>query len=59
MLRVTGFGQDGPYARRRAFGTLAEAMSGFAHLTGQPDGPPTLPPFGLADGVAGIAGASR
>ena len=44
-------------AGRRAtgpgFGTLAEAMSGFAHLTGQPDGPPTLPPFMLADGVAG------
>jgi crotonobetainyl-CoA:carnitine CoA-transferase CaiB-like acyl-CoA transferase len=57
MLRVTGFGQSGPYAHRRAFGTLAEAMSGFAHQTGQADGPPTLPPFGLADGVAGITGA--
>jgi crotonobetainyl-CoA:carnitine CoA-transferase CaiB-like acyl-CoA transferase len=57
MLRVTGFGQTGPYCRRRAFGTLAEAMSGLAHQTGQPDGPPTLPPFGLADGVAAISGA--
>ncbi|MGE0217538.1 CaiB/BaiF CoA transferase family protein [Mycolicibacterium sp.] len=57
ILRLTGFGQDGPYAQRRAFGTLIEAMSGFAHQTGMPDGPPTLPPFGLADGVAGIAGA--
>ena len=57
ILRVTGFGQFGPYAERRAFGTLAEAMSGFAHQTGQPDGPPTLPPFGLADGVTGLAGA--
>jgi crotonobetainyl-CoA:carnitine CoA-transferase CaiB-like acyl-CoA transferase len=57
MLRVTGFGQEGPYSQRRAFGTLAEAMSGFAHQTGQEDGPPTLPPFGLADGVAGLAGA--
>jgi crotonobetainyl-CoA:carnitine CoA-transferase CaiB-like acyl-CoA transferase len=56
ILRVTGFGQFGPYAKRRAFGTLAEAMSGFAHQTGQPDGPPTLPPFGLADGVTGLAG---
>jgi crotonobetainyl-CoA:carnitine CoA-transferase CaiB-like acyl-CoA transferase len=56
LLRVTGFGQSGPYAKRRAFGTLAEAMSGFAHQTGQPDGPPTLPPFGLADGVTGLAG---
>ena len=57
VLRVTGFGQTGPYAERRAFGTLAEAMSGFAHQTGAEDGPPTLPPFGLADGVAGITGA--
>ena len=57
MLRVTGFGQTGPYAQRRAFGTLAEAMSGLAHQTGQADGPPTLPPFGLADGVAAISGA--
>jgi crotonobetainyl-CoA:carnitine CoA-transferase CaiB-like acyl-CoA transferase len=57
MLRVTGFGQTGPYATRRAFGTLAEAMSGLAHQTGQEDGPPTLPPFGLADGVSGISGA--
>ncbi len=57
LLRTTGFGQFGPYARRRAFGTLAEAMTGFAHQTGQPDGPPTLPSFGLADGLAGITGA--
>ena len=58
LLRVTGFGQEGPYAGRPAFGTLVEAMSGFAYLTGQPDGPPTLPAFGLADSIAGIAGAS-
>lgn len=58
MLRVTGFGQSGPYAARPAFGTLVESMSGFAHLTGQPDGPPTLPAFGLADSIAGIAGAA-
>lgn len=58
LLRVTGFGQRGPYATRPAFGTLVEAMSGFAHLTGAPDGPPTLPPFGLADSIAGIAGAA-
>jgi crotonobetainyl-CoA:carnitine CoA-transferase CaiB-like acyl-CoA transferase len=57
MLRTTGFGQFGPYAGRRGFGTLAEAMSGFAALTGEPDGPPTLPPFGLADGIAGLGGA--
>lgn len=58
MLRVTGFGQHGPYADRPAFGTLVESMSGFAYLTGQPDGPPTLPAFGLADSIAGIAGSS-
>jgi crotonobetainyl-CoA:carnitine CoA-transferase CaiB-like acyl-CoA transferase len=57
MLRTTGFGQFGPYASRPGFGTLAESMSGFAHMTGEPDGPPTLPPFGLADGIAGLAGA--
>jgi crotonobetainyl-CoA:carnitine CoA-transferase CaiB-like acyl-CoA transferase len=57
MVRVTGFGQTGPYARRAGFGTLAEAMSGFAHVTGETDGPPTLPPFGLADGVAAYYGA--
>lgn len=58
LLRVTGFGQDGPYASRPAFGTLVEAMSGFAAMTGQPDGPPTLPAFGLADSIAAMAGAS-
>lgn len=57
MLRTTGFGQFGPYASRPGFGTLAESMSGFAAMTGWPDGPPTLPPFGLADGIAGLAGA--
>lgn len=57
MLRTTGFGQFGPYAHRAGFGTLAESMSGFAAMTGSPEGPPTLPPFGLADGIAGITGA--
>ena len=56
IVRVTGFGQTGPYSDRPGFGTLAEAFSGFAHMTGQPDGPPTLPPFGLADAVCGLAG---
>jgi crotonobetainyl-CoA:carnitine CoA-transferase CaiB-like acyl-CoA transferase len=55
IARVTAFGQTGPYARRPGFGTVAEAMSGFAALTGEPDGPPTLPPFGLADGIAALA----
>jgi crotonobetainyl-CoA:carnitine CoA-transferase CaiB-like acyl-CoA transferase len=52
MLHITGYGRGGPASDRPGYGTLAEAMSGFAHLTGQPDGPPTLPPFMLADGVA-------
>jgi crotonobetainyl-CoA:carnitine CoA-transferase CaiB-like acyl-CoA transferase len=55
MLHVSGFGRGGPKSDSPGFGTLAEAMSGFAHLTGQPDGPPTLPPFMLADGVAALA----
>lgn len=57
LARVTGFGQVGPYRRRPGFGTLAEAMSGFAAMTGEPDGPPTLPPFGLADGITALATA--
>jgi len=52
MVRVSGFGQTGPYSSQPGFGTLIEAMSGFAHLTGQPDGPPTLPHFALADSFA-------
>ena len=58
LARVTGYGQFGPYATRPGFGTLAEAMSGFAAITGEPGGPPTLPPFGLADGVAALATVS-
>ena len=57
LARVTGFGQTGPYASRPGFGTLAEAMSGFAALNGDPDGPPLLPPLALADGVTALATA--
>ncbi|WP_069772632.1 CaiB/BaiF CoA-transferase family protein [Streptomyces sp. LUP30] len=57
LARVTAFGQFGPYAHRPGFGTLAEAMSGFAAITGEPDASPTLPPFGLADSIAGLATA--
>jgi crotonobetainyl-CoA:carnitine CoA-transferase CaiB-like acyl-CoA transferase len=56
LVRVSGWGQTGPYKNRPGFGTLAEAISGFAHITGQPDGPPTLPPFGLADGITAQIG---
>lgn len=58
LVRISGFGQNGPYATRPGFGTLAEAMSGFAHLTGQADAPPTLPAFGLADSICAIAASS-
>jgi formyl-CoA transferase len=57
VLRVSGFGQDGPYAERPGFGTLAEAMSGFAAVNGFEDREPLLPPTGLADTIAGIFGA--
>ncbi|MCX5396428.1 CaiB/BaiF CoA-transferase family protein [Streptomyces sp. NBC_00102] len=57
LTRVTAFGQFGPYSHRPGFGTLAEAMSGFASITGEPEGPPTLPPFGLADSIAALATA--
>lgn len=58
IVRLTGFGQIGPYAGRAGFGTLVEAMSGFAALTGEADGAPTLPAFGLADSISGIAASS-
>jgi crotonobetainyl-CoA:carnitine CoA-transferase CaiB-like acyl-CoA transferase len=57
IVRTTGFGQTGPYARRPGFGTLAESISGFAYINGFPDGPPTLPSFALGDGVAAFVGA--
>ena len=56
MVRVTGFGQSGSYSSKPGFGTLIEAMSGFAASVGDPNGPPTLPPFPLADSVAGLYG---
>ncbi|WP_305790170.1 CaiB/BaiF CoA transferase family protein [Symbioplanes lichenis] len=57
LARVTAFGQDGPYARRPGFGTLAEAMSGLAAMSGEPGGPPLLPSFPLGDAVAGLHAA--
>jgi formyl-CoA transferase len=56
IARTTGFGQTGPYAPRAGFGTIAEAMSGFAHVNGWPDRPPALPPFALGDTIAGMTG---
>lgn len=58
FARVSGWGQDGPYRDRPGFGTMVEAMSGFAATTGPADGPPTLPSFPMADMVAALAGAA-
>lgn len=57
ILRVSGFGQTGPYRSRPGFASIAEAMSGFASLSGEPDGAPLLPPIALTDEVTGIVGA--
>ena len=57
VVRVSGYGQTGPYAGKPGFGTLVEAMSGFAYKNGFPDKPPALPPLALADMVAGLYGA--
>ncbi|MCU0268788.1 MAG: CoA transferase [Acidimicrobiales bacterium] len=57
ITRVSGFGQDGPYAARPGFATLAEALSGFAAINGEPDGPPLLPPIALTDEVTALVAA--
>jgi len=57
VTRISGFGQDGPYAQRPGFATIAEAMSGFAALNGEPDGPPLLPPIALTDEATGLTAA--
>ncbi|MBA4136806.1 MAG: CoA transferase [Opitutus sp.] len=58
IVRISGWGQDGPYAQRPGFGTVIEGMSGFASFNGFADREPVLPPMYLADGVAGLYGAS-
>ena len=58
VLRISGWGQDGPWSGRPGFGTLVEAMSGWAWLNGSADGPPTLPPLAMADMVAGLYGVA-
>ena len=57
LVRVSGFGQTGAYARRPGFGTLVEAMSGFASRNGFEDREPVLPPLAMADMIAGLYGA--
>jgi len=58
IVRISGWGQTGPFSHKPGFGTLVEAMSGFAHLNGFPDKPPALPPLALADMIAGMYGAA-
>lgn len=57
ILRVTGFGQTGPYSGRPGFATVVEALSGYAAINGEPDGPPLLPPIAITDELSGIVGA--
>lgn len=57
IVRITGWGQTGPYRHKPGFGTLAEGASGFAALNGFPDREPALPPMQLADCTAGVYGA--
>ena len=58
VVRVSGWGQDGPYAKRPGFGTVIEGFTGFASMNGFPDREPVLPPMYLADAVSGLYGAS-
>ena len=57
IVRVSGWGQDGPWAHKPGFGSLVEALSGFAAMNGFGDRPPVLPPLALADMIAGLYGA--
>src|SRR5918997_1484199 len=58
IVRISGFGQNGPYRRRPGFGTLVEGMSGFASFNGFADREPVLPPMYLADTLAGLYGST-
>ena len=58
LLRISGFGQTGPYSPRPGFGTLVEGLSGFAHRNGEAGGDPLLPPLALADMISGLYGVS-
>ena len=57
VVRISGFGQDGPYAKRPGFASIAESMAGLAAISGEPDGPPMLPAIALTDEVTGITAA--
>ena len=57
ILRISGFGQDGPYAQHPGFATIADALTGFASLLGEAEGPPLLPPIAVTDEVTALVGA--
>jgi crotonobetainyl-CoA:carnitine CoA-transferase CaiB-like acyl-CoA transferase len=57
MVHLSGYGQTGPYSKRPGLGTLAEAFSGWSHVTGEADGPPTVPYYPIADAFAALTGA--
>jgi crotonobetainyl-CoA:carnitine CoA-transferase CaiB-like acyl-CoA transferase len=57
VVRISGWGQTGPYRRRPGFGTLVEGFSGFAEMNGFADREPVLPPMYLADAISGLTGA--
>ncbi|MFC2176780.1 CaiB/BaiF CoA transferase family protein [Actinomycetota bacterium] len=57
MVRISGFGQDGPYSGRPGYGVIGEAMSGLRHLTGDPDRPPSRIAVSLTDYVTGLYAA--
>jgi len=54
VVRISGFGQDGPLADRPCFDAIAQAMSGLMEMTGQPDGPPTVAGTFVVDYVTGL-----
>ena len=58
VVRISGWGQTGLFSDKGGFGSLIEAMSGFGAMNGFADRPPVLPPFAMADTVAGLYGAS-
>lgn len=57
VIRITGYGQTGPYAQLAGFGTPATAFSGLTYMTGFPDRAPVNPPISLCDYLAGLYGA--
>ena len=57
MVRISGFGQTGPYSQRAGYGVIGEAVSGLRHVTGDPDRPPARAAVSLTDYITGLYGA--